>query len=145
MRFDVAVLAAHMVLQLSSGGVERIPDRHIEVLVGIMLAETMIFSPSLSLKPRQFVCVCSFRHVIDNDVTTRHTNLDAHFKFFPLLRMPMRRLDNDSAARDAPAKFPELGCSFAKVLFDSPRWRHVAKGNSDGVFHYVYPPGDLIH
>ena len=140
MRFDVAVLAAHMILQLSSGGVERIANRHIEILMGAVLAgKTILPQFSSGLVSGQLSCAYSFGRAIDDYLPSRHAESDAHLKCFSFLVVTVRRFNDNAAARDARAKGFELGSSLSEVLFNGRRWRHVTKGDAQRVSHVDHP------
>jgi hypothetical protein len=68
----------------------------------------------------------------DDQFLTRHAEFDAYMKWFAVSMVPMRRLDNHAAARDAWKILVE----FLRFLLDPRRHRRGCVHVSEGRLHW---------
>lgn len=102
-----ATPAARMVFKPAPHRVERVANRHMNVLVRVMLR----------------------RLAAHDDFISRHLHVDAHVIEIALMVMPMMFLDDDATADDAVEEFIEFVRTLAHFRLDRGGRLYVAKNN----------------
>jgi hypothetical protein len=105
--FHGAALPPRLIFQAAAGGVERIADGHVYVLMRVVLG----------------------RLAAHDEFIARHRQVDANMVELALMVAAMRRLDHHPAAHDAVAEAFEAGYMRAYVVFDSLARRYAAEAD----------------
>ena len=119
---DLAADLARMVLEAPRRRVEGVADRHVDILVGVVLG------------PR----------VVDHDLLAGHADVDAHVVELALGVTPVRRLDHHAAAYDAIEKTFQLAGLLPDVGLDGFGRIHVAEGDLHWDLHLPTSPTRAI-
>src|SRR5713226_5693333 len=135
-------LAAGVVLQFSPGGIKSVPDGHVDVVVGGILAR---FACLRQLHLWRFLTmlgwVCDpFWLMLDYKLTARQGQVDAHMIELSLAVVPVRRLDHHSATHYIVVKEIQLGRLLADISLNSLGRSHVAKRNLKWELNSWFPP-----
>jgi osmotically-inducible protein OsmY len=112
-RLHLAAHAAHVVFQLPTGCVERVPNGNLKILVRMRFVGG---SPN-------------------ENVFTGDANINAHTIEASLVVVPVWRFDDDPTARDPVAEILELFDARAHVGFYGLAWGHVTEGDLWAYLH----------
>ena len=100
-------------LQLAAGGLERVAQCYVDILMGVVF----------------------FMFMVHQHLMTRDGDVQVHMEDPALLVVVVGRLNDDLAPHDAVVKFLQPGHLLANVNFDGRRRLHVPEGNLKGFVH----------
>jgi hypothetical protein len=110
----------------------RVANRHIHILVRTPDFQTLVPLPLLFVFKR--------RHMRNDEFLARHSEFDADVKWLAAPMMPMRRLDDHAAARDAV----EILVEFGRFLLDPRRHSRGCVHVSEGRLHWLNHDGLVV-
>src|SRR6476646_6001393 len=124
-------LSLRIILKLTSGSVESIADRDVEIFMRRMFARLMGFGEIFFqfFSTRSWRRNQPFRLTIHNDLPARNSDIDPADIGLPFMMVSRGRLDGDSTAHNVSVKGSQLLRLLPYALFDRFGSCRVAKGD----------------